>query len=657
MLLQKLTLENFQGIRSQTFAFPDGCSASIYGDNGTGKTTVYNALTWLLFDKASTGAKSFSPKTRGPEGDLHHLNHSVTAEFRAETGRVITLQKAFHEIYKKKRGSAHEEFDGHTVDYYVDGVPAKEKEYTATVLSFCGGDAEKPKMLTMPDYFPEQMPWDDRRKILLEVCGDITDEDVIASTSELKELPDFLLMPGTAERYYGIDEYRKIAAAKRKEINKQLEGIPERIDEAQKAIPDLTGLDEKSVDRRITDLQKRIASLTAERSMAATGSTAAAEVQKRISELLVDIANGKSAYIEAQNSQNAELNTAIFDAQAEASSHRRAKEDAEADLRRTRDKLDQLTKKREKLLLEWTAISEERWDEASEICPTCGQRLPAEKIDQMRSDFNLSKSNRLAEANRKGKTEASKEMVAEVTEEIQRLETLIATEEAARADAEARVERLKAQRVTALPYESTETYIVLNNEVSDLRAKLADESKCAEEAVASIDAQIKEADVELQSEQQKRTALAVAKTQEERIAELEAQEKRLTSEYEETEKGLYLCDVFTKAKVSMLTSRINDKFSRVRFQLFTDQLNGGVKEGCEVLVPAEDGRMIPFAYANNAARINAGLEIISTLSEHWGVKMPVFVDNAESVTRLVDAGTQVIRLVVSEQDKSLRLEV
>ena len=107
----------------------------------------------------------------------------------------------------------------------------------------------------------------------------------------------------------------------------------------------------------------------------------------------------------------------------------------------------------------------------------------------------------------------------------------------------------------------------------------------------------------------------------------------------------------------MLTERINRKFRRVRFRLFEVQQNGGLKEGCDVMVPTDDGRLVPYSVANNAARINAGLEIIDTLSEHWGVKLPVMVDNAESITRLAKTNTQMIRLVVSEPDKVLRLEV
>lgn len=130
MKLYRLTLNNFQGIKSLSFDFPEGRSASIYGDNATGKTTCYNALTWLLFDKASTAAKNFTPKTKGPDGDLHHLDHSAEAVFVTDTGRQITLKKTYHESYKKKRGSAMEEFDGHTVEY---GYPLISKQVSNVI--------------------------------------------------------------------------------------------------------------------------------------------------------------------------------------------------------------------------------------------------------------------------------------------------------------------------------------------------------------------------------------------------------------------------------------------------------------------------------------------------------------------------------------------
>lgn len=656
MKLYKLILANFQGIKNLTFEFPDGRSASIYGDNATGKTTVYNAVTWLLFDKASTAAKNFTPKTKGADGDVHHLEHSVAAVFEVDDGRIVTLQKTFKEVYKKKRGSAHEEFDGHTVDYSVNGVPIKEKEYTATIIGLCGGDTEKPKMLTMPDYFSEQVSWDTRRKILLEICGDISDEEIIAANVELKELSDFLKMPGTSERFYSTEEYRKIANARKTEINKQLADIPGRIDEAERAIPDTTGLVLEAIENNIAALQKKRDALADEKANASNGSTAILTLRQQIADIKANLSEARAEHVQQQNAQNSEIDADILLAKRETSEARRRVEDIDIDIRRKTEEKNRLEALRSKLLADYSDISAETWDESRSICPTCGQSLPAEKIDQMREAFNVRKSQRLEEINQRGKTEASKAAIEELQIAIETLTEQKGKAEAERAIAEAKVDDLAKKRIDPVPFEQTEEYAALTAQIGEIEAKIADEGKVTSEAVATIEAKIRAVNEAIRDEQDKRMQLTMAENQRRRITELENQEKRLTTEYEENEKGLYLCDLFVKAKVSMLTERINDKFKNVRFRLFQEQLNGGVKEDCEVMIPTADGRMVPYTFANNAARINAGLEIIATLSEHWGIKMPVFIDNAESVTRLVESDTQTIRLVVSEIDKKLRLE-
>ena len=153
-----------------------------------------NIIKVQFFKGGTPAGKAYSYYTPEPVdvGDIV----DIKAQFTMDGGRLVTLRKVFHENYKKKRGSATDEFSGHSVDFFIDGIPVKEKEYTATLLGFCGG-AEQMKMLTMPHYFPEDMPWEARRKILLEVCGDVADTEVIASNGELMELPSYLLMPGT----------------------------------------------------------------------------------------------------------------------------------------------------------------------------------------------------------------------------------------------------------------------------------------------------------------------------------------------------------------------------------------------------------------------------------------------------------------------------
>ncbi len=655
MKLLKITLQNFQGIRDLSFEFPHGASASIYGDNATGKTTVYNALTWLLFDKASTSAKNFTPKTKGAAGDLHHLDHSSEGVFLTDEGREITLKKTYHETYKKKRGSAVEEFSGHTVEYSVDGVPCREKQYNETVISLCGGDTEKPKMLTMPDYFPEKLTWEVRRKILLEICGDISDEDIISGNADLAELKSYLRMNGTSEQYYTTDEYRKIAAARRTEINKVLGEIPARIDEATKAIPDTSDLDEAAIAENIAILTKKKNDLMTERVTAASGG-AAATLRTEIANARAALVEAKAQHLKIQNACNNDIDAAINEAKREAANKRREVEDIELDIKRKRAERDRLDALRTKIVDEWRRVSASVW-EGDTVCPTCGQALPEEKVAEMRDNFNLEKSRELEAINRRGKTEASKEQIAALDAGIAELEKKCDYAETLQAEAEVKADELNLHRAIPAPFETTERYGELKTQITELEEKLNDASACVSAAIKGIDGQIAAVNDALRDENDNQMKFTMAENQKRRIAELEAHEKKLAAEFEDLEKGLYLCDLFTKAKVSALTDRINGKFKSVRFRLFQEQINGGLKEDCEVMIPRGDGSLVPYTFANNAARINAGLEIIATLSEHWGVKMPVVVDNAESVVHLAETDTQVIRLVVSEFDPKLRLEV
>ncbi|MDR1630051.1 MAG: AAA family ATPase [Oscillospiraceae bacterium] len=654
MKLKTLKLENFQGIRSLEFRF-DGKSASVYGDNATGKTTLFNALTWLLFDKPATSAKNFTPKTKGPDGDVHYLDHAAEAQFDID-GRIVTLKKVYHEIYKKKKGSSTEEFDGHGVDYYIDGVPTKERDFQLMLFAFCGS-AEKMKMLTMPDYFPEQLPWDTRRKILLEVCGDIDDDMVIASTPELQDLPQLLMMPGTSGQRYTVEDYKKIAQVTKSDINKQIQDIPGRIDEAHRAIPDTTGIDPEKIDTRIADLNSKRAELEQQKARILAGDTTAAEIRQRIAEGSAKLAEAKEAYA----TQNANINSSIL---AEISNKKaseiealnNAKDHRNEAVRKQRE-VDQMTELREQLMKEYTKVQAERFDAGAETCQMCGQRLPEDNIQQLRENFNVRKSNRLAALNARGNKEANKDMIEAARSSIAELEVKAVQKEARAAILQTEIESLREKMVTPTPFEQTNEYRTITAQIDAYKTEECEAGNKAGEAVKVITDEIQSLYAEIEREKDRKAMLRAAAGQLERIEELKQREKELAAKYEQLEHGVYLCELFTKTKVSMLTSKINEKFRKVRFRLFVEQINGGLKEDCEVMVPTEDGRLVPFAFANNAGRINAGLEIIDTLSRHWGIEMPVFVDNAESVTRIIPIDTQIIRLVVSEADKKLRVEV
>ena len=652
MKIKSLCLENFQGIQHAEFDF-DGLSASIYGDNATGKTTVFNAVTWLLFDKASTGAKNFTPKTKGAGGDLHNLDHSAEASFIMPSGEIATFKKVYHEVWKKKRGSSTEEFDGHTVDFYIDGVPVKEKQYTGTLQNYCGG-IERMKILTMPDYFAEVMPWDERRKILIELCGDVTDADVIRSSEDLAEIDSYLRKPGTGNQFYSVEEYKKIAAARKSEINKHLQALPGRIDEAQRAIPEST-VSVEQVEAAIATKTATRESLLAQRASLLTGGTAVSEARKRTAEAEAALASARSSYAAQTSEANAQtldeiakLTMQMGEANAKASAER-------ATAKQCRDDAKLMTKYREQLLTEYAQVQATIWDEAQETCPTCGQRLPADQIDALKADFNQRRSERLMEINQRGKETCDKAVIASAIQKAEDAEKAASMADTEAAFIQPRLDALRAKLTQVPAFETTPEYFTLSGQITICRAAEREAAQNSAPDTSAIDSQIRALDAELDDLQRKKAQQEQAETQKQRIAELEEDEKRLGAEYENLDRGVWLCDEFTKAKVKLLTSRIDSKFKNVRFRLFQEQLNGGVKNDCEVLIPGDGGRMVPYTFANNAARINAGLEIIGVLADHWEMEMPVFIDNAESVTHLARTWTQTIRLVVSERDAQLRL--
>jgi len=653
MRLMSLCLSNFQGISDAQFDF-NGANANIFGDNATGKTTLFNAVTWLLFGKASTGAKGYTPKTKGEDGDVHYLDHAVEAKFALEDCQLLALKKVYKEDYKTKRGSSQKEFSGHVVDYFIDGVPTKEKDFTAALAEYFG-PVEQMTMLMQPDYFPEAMHWQDRRNILLEMCGDVTDEDVIAGNSQLGDLFEYLAVPGAVGKYYSVDEYKKIAAAKRSEINKELQLIPARIDEAKKAIPDLAGLSLGPIDAKIALIYSSIEKLERERQEAMSGDATADTIRKEVSARKTKIAEDRAAYAETNAKTNESALAEVSRLRTEQGSLRNALSTKESRLTSAQNNLASLRNMNQKVKDELQRVRATEWT-GKDSCDACLRPLPEEDVAAARENFNKNKSEQLEAIKAEGSRTCGKEMIAAAEAEIETLTKEIESERTSVASYDTLIAEAEKKVVSPPDFETTEAYTSAMAQITELETDASKANSTITNQVNLLNNKISEKRQEIDDLQAKKSKIALAEQQQKRMDDLAADEKRLSGEFENIERGVHLCEEFIKAKVSMLTDKINGKFATVRFRLFVEQINGGIKEDCEVMVQG-DGKMVPYTFANNAARINAGLEIINALAQHWEKSVPVFVDNAEGVTRLQEIEGQLIRLVVSEPDKTLRMEV
>ena len=651
MKLNRLSIKNFKGISSFEIT-PAGKPLSIYGDNATGKTTLFDSFTWLLFGKDSLNSAQFEIK---PIGSERGIETQVEADLDLGD-RAITLRKVYSEKWVKRRGSAQAEFSGHSTDHFIDGVPTKKGEFDKAVAAIC--DQGLFKILSNPRHVNEVMTWQEHRTLLMDMFGDLTDEAVIASDTRLEELPSII-------GKHSLDDYRKILKARMPEINRELAKIPVRIDEVQSTLVDKPR-DLKTVQGVLAHLQTTRAKKQAELAQAESGG-ALAELTKRLREAEAALqkhdtkveALAAKAKIAADN-RVAAVEREIAKLQAEIDTLRGKVQQCSPNADSLYKSILDLQKAQTDLRARWAEENSKQFIYASgAVCPTCGQPMPADQVEAARktaeAEFNTRKANILTNIRDTGKLNKQR---------IEELENRITGIDAAKAEAEKEIVFKSTQMVqlraelTAIEPDRTDESVTqaraaLVAAVTEIETSMiaAREQSNAPVLMAQINAEIAEIDTQIDALQREIIAIENSATAKARIEQLKAEEHKLAAEYERLEYELSIADRFIRIKISMLEDQINDHFQIAKFKLFDIQINGGVQDCCECMV---DG--VPYHSLNNAMRINAGIDIINTLSAHYGISMPMFCDNAESVTELLPTDGQQIRLIVSAYDKELRVE-
>lgn len=642
MQLISLSLENFKCHEHLEIRF-DGKDANIYGENAAGKSSIYDGLTWLLFGKDSHGKKDFDIKPLTLEGHVKDHAAITTVEAVLQVDDIERkLKRTYYEIWSTKRGSAEATFDGHSSDYFVDDVPCKKNEFTRRVGEII--DEGVFRLLTSITYFAAELPWQERRAALFNVAAVATDEEILASDARFAPLT-------TAMGGVMLDDYRKKLEVQRKGLNRVRTDTPVRLDECKKTVAGLSGIDFSALERQRAEALDKLAQVQRDLEQAEHdgGRT---DLQNRLASIrneLGRLANENAAHrLAQQQAQGAD----------EAAPIRQSLSAIWAQENRRQGDLEYL-RKRQKTLDDEVAACRIRWDSINKeqfqggACPTCGQPLPQGKLEASKAAFEQDKFRRKSEA-----VEAAnqaKTALEGILEDIVKLE-----QESAGSQKQAEALTAQLQQLERAPkaeIKDIEGYAVRQAELAAQAAELqgdldgldkqsAARRKVLRDALADVDRELDR----LSGELSKKTALEYANT---RMEELRAQAAAASDELNRVDGMLFLCEEFMRYKAKFIEESINRRFSLVRFRLFREQINGGLEDCCDVTV---DG--IPYATGlNSGAKVNAGIDIINTLSRHYSAQVPLFVDNAESVTQLTQADTQVIRLVVSESDKELRYEL
>lgn len=634
----RLELENFKCHRHLRLDF-GGRDVTIYGDNATGKTSIYDALTWLLFgkDSAGNGEKNIEIKPLDSTGTVvdHAAITSVEAELVAG-GETVTLKRTYREVWDTKRGCSEATYEGNTSDYFVDGVPCKKYAFDERIKALVPEDVFR--LLTSVEYFANTLHWQKRRAVLFDMTGTRTDQELMAENSTFAPLLD-----GMGK--LSLEDYRKRLTAEKKGFVGVRDETPARISECQKTISDLQGLDFVVAKAKVAAMEEQQRAISTQ--IVALEHNAAADAKRmeiREQRLALDKLNMENdAYRAQQTAQgpNADalrhqidmekgrlysLKTLLEHKKGEAAAYDRAVEG---------------------LREEWIRINAESF--TGGMCPTCGQDLPFEQLQKAVAGFEAQKQRRLQEIAHSA--EQQKQAKAGVEQYIRDHEREVQDREAHIAQLEREHETAVAAVIVQVDMPGyAEKAASITSNIHQLEGELQQLMSGTEQARGQLSAHLADVNFHLHSARDVAAKEGVLQYARQRIEDLREDARNAATALEAIEKMLYLAESFTRHKARFVEDSINSLFALARFRLFREQANGGLEERCDVVL---DG--VPYIGLNNGAKINVGIDIINTLSRHYGVMVPLFVDNAESVTHLQACGAQVIRLVVSEDDKELRM--
>lgn len=652
IILKSLSLVNFKGVRDFSIAFNDGIT-TVCGDNGTGKTTLYDAYLWLLFGKDSTGrsdgANGFNVKTTDESGKpIYRLEHSVTAVLEVD-GKEIKLQRSLVEKWQKVNGTTDEVMKDETQYFINDVRTGTKKEYQAEISEIIPEDVFR--MITNPYYFTS-LSAETQKEMLLGMVGNIDDEEVAATD------PDFLALldqiNGTS-----LAKWAREIAAKKKACNDALATIPASIETAQKLMPeseDWATLENelKGVQDRVKEIDQQIADKSALND----------EAYKRKMALMKQQADKRIKLQDRENAIRMEVNAAhnkalseIQQMENELSVNQNNLDKYRNDKMNVDGKIDELNAKLVEMREQFKAVAKEQFPEPSGdvlVCPTCGEPYKGENLEnaiaKLRGNFEQNKAKRQKDIQTKGKQ--YKVEYDKAVEQQTKLRGLIAKLEDDALEIKGNI-TIKKNNIPVAG--NADEAIANDKECLDLRNDIT-------EIDNQLKVEVPQADVsELQSEKADRNAAiaeinkrlgkrAMIERVNKEIADLE--EKRIANNQAKADlekwEDVYLR--FQKAKDEVLMQRINGLFNVVSFSFVKEQKNGGEKVTCYCTVNG-----VPYADVNACGKVNAGLDIINAICATKGISAPIFIDNRESFNVIIPTISQIVNLRVSN-DKQLTIK-
>lgn len=650
MMIKSLALTNFKSIKELTINFsPD--VTNIYGANGSGKTTIVDAVNFLLYQKDANGKSDTSMRPYAADGELIHDIDTVVKGVFSDANGDFTLEVVYKEKWTKVSGSAERKLTGNTTEYYIDGVPKKQADYKA----FVAENFKEPwfSLTSNPNTFPN-LKWQEQRKLLMELFGQGVDEEALLAQ------PEFASVAADIKKYGPADLKAKLLKEK-KGYAKEIIELPARIDERRKSLSSIDDAAKVEADARLVLMkyEKPLEELQQKRAAILTG------VQRSALEGKIAVLESKlEAIRNVRRDQLAKIKEPFLQKAAEIKAKSEGKEEQISILRKQVLNYERSINSRkedlEKLGDTWESVDSEVFSDTE--CPCCHRPYTEEMLQPVLEQFNQSKSERLEEINQKGmaiKTQLDSDVAArtELLAEINKLSV-----DCSEADAAALAENNKKMQAAVDKLAPLEEFVHPEShekfwDISEsLKLRKHEFEECRLDIniqLQKVDKQITEASAPVEKAREALARLRLDCETREAIAQLEDKKRTAMLMQGEAEARLAALDLYISSKMQALSDNINKAFANVNFKLFERNIsNEGIVETCELTMHG-----VPYRQLSNAEKCKAGMDVIDAISGRLNICNPVFVDNRESITSIDTLGEyQLINLYVSPEDKTLRIE-
>lgn len=664
IILKHLELCNFGMFRSFELDFDDKLTY-IQGRNGSGKSTIANAIQWLFTGKSADGRSQFAIKTHDKDGnEIPKVDHFVRA-ICLINGEETELKKGITEKWTKVKGEDRETMSNQTY-YFINGTPLSQKEWNEQMNKYVIETVFK--AVTNPTYFLS-LDWKMQRDFLYRMVGGVRQDEIVGTDSSFDPLIKLLEKQSIADILQSI-------GYKIKELQKKLDLIPIRLSEQDKALPEKQDweqakqqLEEKKA--KLKSLQDRLSQLRVNPSDAQFK-----ELDSQLSDVNSKIFTLKQKIKDAYDKKRNSINTEINNLQRQINQNQNTVNDLNAKV----NGFDQLIKRanqaksmakmeKSKIEAEFEKLRQTHLElpDNVEFCPTCGQLLPQdqfqEKREKLQEAFNedkVNKSNILKTRYKDAKKDISDAEdtanryngeIAKTKTSILSLEAEIKTATDKKAEWQQKLESLVAPEDSlssnAEYSELEKQHYNITQKMESLKNLPSDGTKEREEVILN---DIEATNNEIALIQDTISSEAQYNRVMKNKADIEAERVSYSQRMTELEGQLDIATEYSNRQGRILEDKVNSRFKYVRWKMFKTYLNGSKEDFCECYV---DGTAYHDTL-NTSAKTNAGLDIINTLSEVYRAWLPIVIDNAEAVNEMLPTKSQQIRLYVTDTDLTVK---